>query len=124
MASLDSLKQDKDEAQKDLKKYQKRLREVTQVRNDLTSVVNDYQEDINKKLDNALSNLINGIGVDRHEYRDTISALKQRGVNSDPHLSDCKASLDKEVNRINGKIDAANREIRSLNTRISDEKSK
>ncbi len=123
MATVETLAQDKEDAEKDLKKYKKRLKEIKQIRSDLSSVDEDYRDDINKKLDSALSNLINGIGSDRQEYRTAISSLKQSGISGDTNLSECKSYLDQEVTRINNKIEATSQDIQDLSSRIDDAES-
>lgn len=123
VATLDALEQDKDDAEKNLNKYKKRLKELKQIRSDLSSVDEDYRGDINKKLDSALSNLISGIGLDRQEFRTAISPLKQSNVSSDANLSECKSYLDKEIKRVNSKIETINQDIDNLDSRIEDVKS-
>ena len=84
----------------------------------MNSVSEDYCEEINKKLNKALEKLGDGLVTDRVEFWDTISAMKQKGIDSDSNLSECKQNLDQEVSLIDQKIQTANKDLSDVEDQI------
>jgi hypothetical protein len=113
------LEREYDSKKSELSKAIKRRNQVQQVIDNVNSSFSDNVEDINKKLNSAISAMAGGIsGVAKvNSARNALSAKKE--TYSDSRLSDAKDQLVAERRRLNDKISSLQYETNRLKERIN-----
>ncbi len=124
MSYLTNLQNQKSDKEKQLKSYEKRLKQVDTIYNNLINTFFDEISDVNAQCDATISNCSSGIKqcVNVSIQNNALRSIKEKSIYSDGNMSETKDQLYDEKKRINKIITDLKNEIKSLTTKIANEK--
>lgn len=124
MSYLTNLQSQKSDKEKQLKSYEKRLSQVETIYNNVINTFSDEISDVNTQCDTTMSNCSSGIKqcTNVSVQNNALRGLKEKSVYSDGNMSETKDQLYDEKKRLNKIITDLKGEIKSLATKIANEK--
>ena len=124
MSTLSIMQSDKRNTEAELNKAKKRLRDVESINSGINTGFDDDIGRINSHNESIITNSTSGIKQNSNiaEQNEVIRRMKEKTIHNDGNLSGVRDGLRDEIQRLNKKISELEADIKSLNTKIEDEK--